>query len=84
MISRRMVQALADAYAADRRGGLEYGRAGWCDPGQRYPYYQSNTVTALADKGYLWLYGGGKGTARRASITDRGKEALADARGLRP
>ncbi|MDT8428511.1 MAG: Mor transcription activator family protein [Pseudomonadales bacterium] len=63
-------RALSAAYAADSQGGLIRSGALWLAGDQSHAH---NIVRELADNSYLFVYAKGE----RASITARGKEALA-------
>jgi hypothetical protein len=75
----KMIAALSAAEAAIHHRGLERTVAGWHSTHPRasvIEHHGAQTVLALIKRGYLQLWGKGRG--RVAHITDAGEKALAE------
>lgn len=71
----KMIAALRDAANADRTGGLHRSVAGWSVRGLHH-WHNFRTVDALINRGYLSVFGGGRGLAPYACITPPGEARL--------
>lgn len=74
----KMVEALREAAQNDRTGGLHRSNAGWASKASIAHWHNFRTVEALIARGFLEIWGGGRGVMPYACITAAGTRALKD------